>query len=56
MNTTKKAQARELKPHFPSLETIQQELGTAQSIDDFFGKAGYSRPAVCEDIGDDARG
>jgi len=40
MNTTKKAQTRELKPHFPSLETIQQELGTAKSIDDFFGKDG----------------
>ncbi len=40
MNTTKKAQARDLKPHFPSLENIQQELGKAQSVDDFFGKEG----------------
>ncbi len=40
MNTGKKAQVRDLKPHFPSLETIQQELGKAQSIDDFFGKQG----------------
>jgi transposase-like protein len=40
MNITKRAQARELKPQFPSFETIQQELGTAQSIDDFFGKQG----------------
>lgn len=40
MNTSKKAQARELKPQFPSLATIQQELGSAKSIDDFFGKQG----------------
>ena len=40
MNTTKKALARDRQPHFPSLETIQQELGKAQSIDDFFGKEG----------------
>jgi hypothetical protein len=38
MNTSKKAQ--DLKPQFPSLATIQQELGTAKSIDDFFGKQG----------------
>lgn len=40
MNISKKAQARELQPHLPLLETIQQELGKAQSIDDFFGKEG----------------
>jgi putative transposase len=40
MNTTKKAPVRELKPQFPSLENIQQELSTAKSIDDFFGKQG----------------
>jgi transposase-like protein len=40
MNTAKKAQARELQPHLPSLATIQQELGKAKSIDDFFGKEG----------------
>ena len=40
MSTSKKAQARDLKPQFPALETIQQELGTAQSVDDFFGKEG----------------
>jgi transposase-like protein len=28
------------KPSMPSVETIQQELGKAQSIDDFFGKEG----------------
>lgn len=28
------------KPAMPSLETIQQELGKAQSIDAFFGKEG----------------
>lgn len=40
MNTSKQVQARELKLQFPSLETIQQELGKAKSIDDFFGKQG----------------
>jgi hypothetical protein len=30
----------ELKPHFFSLDNIQQDLGKAQSIDDFFGKEG----------------
>jgi putative transposase len=40
MNTAKKAQERKLQSHLPSLEKIQQELGTAQSIDDFFGKEG----------------
>src|SRR5262245_42547032 len=40
MNTSKKAPARELKPHLPSLENIQQELGSAKSVDDFFGKEG----------------
>lgn len=40
MNTTKKAQAQERQPHFPFLEKIQQELGKAQSLDDFFGKQG----------------
>lgn len=40
MNTIKKAQASDLQPHFPSLEKIQQELGRAKSIDDFFGKVG----------------
>lgn len=34
MKTTK------VKPTMPSVETIQQELGKAQSIDDFFGKEG----------------
>lgn len=28
------------KPVMPSVETIQQELGKAQSMDDFFGKEG----------------
>jgi hypothetical protein len=40
MKTSKKVQAQDLKPQFPSLATIQQELGTAKSIDDFFGKEG----------------
>jgi transposase-like protein len=35
---------RELAEHLPSVETIQQELGKAESIDDFFGKDGiFSR-------------
>jgi hypothetical protein len=38
MSTIK--QARERQPQFPSLDNIQQELGKAQSIDDFFGKEG----------------
>ena len=40
MNTSKKTLARDLQPQFPSLATIQQELSTAKSIDDFFGKQG----------------
>ena len=40
MNTSKQAQTRDLKPQFSSLATIQQELGKAQSVDDFFGKDG----------------
>jgi putative transposase len=32
--------AEKAKPTMPSLETIQQELGKAQSMDDFFGKEG----------------
>lgn len=35
---------RELAEHLPSVETIQRELGKAESIDDFFGKGGiFSR-------------
>src|SRR5512141_732269 len=40
MDTTKKAHASDLQPHFPSLEKLQQELSRAKSIDDFFGKDG----------------
>lgn len=40
MKTTKQVPVGKRPPHFPSLEKIQQELGTAQSIDDFFGKDG----------------
>jgi hypothetical protein len=40
MNTRKQTQAQERQPHFPSLEHIQQELGSAKSVDDFFGKEG----------------
>ncbi len=35
---------RELAEHLPSVETIQRELGKAESMDDFFGKEGiFSR-------------
>jgi putative transposase len=40
MSTSKSQKKRELQTHLPSLERIQQELGTAQSMDDFFGKEG----------------
>ena len=50
MNTAKKVQARDLKPHLPSLATIQQELGSAKSIDDFFGKHGIFARLFSETI------
>ena len=37
MSETKPVQS---KIEMPSLERIQQELGSAKSIDDFFGKEG----------------
>ena len=40
MSTTKKAKRTELQSHLPSVEEIQSELATAESIDDFFGKEG----------------
>ena len=40
MTTQKRKHQDELQQHLPSVETIQQELGKAQSIDDFFGKEG----------------
>jgi putative transposase len=48
MSTTKTVQ--NLQPHFPSLEKIQQELGKAQSIDDFFGKHGIFARLFSETI------
>lgn len=50
MNTIKKAQAQDRQPHLPALEKIQQELGTAQSIDDFFGKEGIFARLFSETI------
>jgi putative transposase len=50
MNTRKKAPARALQPQFPSLETIQRELSTAKSIDDFFGKQGIFARLFSETI------
>ena len=44
MSNEKSDRKRELADHLPSVETIQRELGTAESIDDFFGKGGiFSR-------------
>ena len=40
MSTSKSQKKRNLQEHMPSLERIQQELGTAESMDDFFGKEG----------------
>jgi hypothetical protein len=70
MSNTKKGQAPDLKPQFPSLATIQQELGKAQSVDDFFlsglderarrkpGKVGNDagiRSSACGGCGDGER-
>jgi transposase-like protein len=44
MSNASKDRKRELAEHLPSVETIQQELGKAESMDDFFGKEGiFSR-------------
>lgn len=44
MSKHKQAKGNELSKHLPSVETIQQELGKAESMDDFFGKEGiFSR-------------
>jgi hypothetical protein len=40
MSTQKHKRENDLQPHMPSLETIQAELGKAESMDDFFGKEG----------------
>lgn len=40
MSTSKSQKQGNLQAHMPSLERIQQELGTAESMDDFFGKEG----------------
>ncbi len=40
MSTNKKTQRADLQNHVPSVEKIQSELATAESIDDFFGKDG----------------
>jgi transposase-like protein len=40
MSTQKPKRKHDLQPHMPSLETIQAELGKAESMDDFFGKEG----------------
>lgn len=44
MSKSQDERKRELSGHLPSVERIQQELGKAESIDDFFGKEGiFSR-------------
>ena len=40
MSTSKKTKLAQQQQHLPSVEAIQTELGTAESIDDFFGKEG----------------
>jgi len=40
MNTKETERRANSAAHMPSLETIQEELGKAQTIDDFFGKEG----------------
>jgi putative transposase len=40
MSTNEKTQRTDLRAHLPSVEKIQNELATAESIDDFFGKDG----------------
>lgn len=40
MSTSKKRKQTQQQQHLPSVEAIQNELGTAESIDDFFGKEG----------------
>ena len=44
MTNEQKGRKRELAENLPSVERIQRELSTAESIDDFFGKEGiFSR-------------
>ena len=45
----------DIQGHLPSVEVIQRELATAESIDDFFGKEGIFSPAVCGYSGGNAR-
>ena len=40
MGKGKEGNRRDQQEHLPSVELIQQELGKAESIDDFFGKEG----------------
>ena len=40
MSTKKQPEKSENQPVLPALEDIQRELGTAESVDDFFGKEG----------------
>ena len=40
MSTSKSQKKGNLQAHMPSLERIQQELSSAESMDDFFGKEG----------------
>ena len=38
MNKNNNTQRTDLQAHLPSVEEIQRHLGTAESIDNFFGK------------------
>jgi putative transposase len=40
MSTSKQTKQAQQQQHLPSVEAIQNELGRAESIDDFFGKEG----------------
>jgi putative transposase len=50
MSKEQSDQKRELAEHLPSVETIQRELGKAESIDDFFGKEGIFSRLFAETI------
>jgi hypothetical protein len=46
MRTNKITKRTALQANVPSVAEIQNELATAESIDDFFGKEGISRRAA----------
>ena len=50
MTKEQKDRKRKMAEHLPSVETIQRELGKAESIDDFFGKEGIFSRLFAETI------